>query len=268
MSRPTLVVPCYNEALRLPVIEFARSMAQPRGPRLLFVNDGSRDETSSLLDELASRNPARASVLNLATNRGKAEAVRHGILQAFATGATVAGFWDADLATPLDELTRLEEALVRRPELEMVIGSRISLLGNSIQRDPLRHGLGRVVAGSIGWTLGLQVHDTQCGAKLFRSTATMKSIFSVPFITRWLFDVEILARIISLNRAGKAGRPEAIALELPLGRWDHVGGSKVKPADFFRAFHDLTRIWRATLAPGAAFIPAEGPQAAPDALAA
>lgn len=255
MPVPTLVVPCYNEAQRLPIAEFSSSIECQHGPRFLFVNDGSQDNTEAVLQDLARRNPHKGTVLSLGENRGKAEAVRQGMLAAFSRGDTHVGFWDADLATPLSELSRFESILLENPGLSLVLGSRVPLLGNSIRKDPFRHGLGRVVAAAIGWTLGIQVHDTQCGAKLFRDTAAIRAVFSVPFISRWLFDVEILARLISLNRSKMAGELESIALELPLTRWDHVEGSKVKPTDFFRAFRDLRRIWLANLAPGTSFVP-------------
>lgn len=256
MPVPTLVVPCYNEAKRLPLSEFSSSIESPSGPRLLFVNDGSSDQTETVLRDLAKSSAGRATVLSLPENRGKAEAVRQGMIAAFERGDALVGFWDADLATPISELAHFEQALLQEPDLNLVIGSRIPLLGSSIRKDPFRHGLGRVVATAIGWTLGKHVHDTQCGAKLFRDTPAIRAVFSVPFLSRWLFDVEILARLISLNRAGRAGALESIALEMPLTRWNHVEGSKVKPTDFFRAFRDLRRIWLATLAPGASFVPA------------
>ena len=87
-------------------------------------------------------------------------------------------------------------------------------------------------------TLGVPVYDTQCGSKLFRSNGATKALFADPFGSRWVFDVELLARYL-----GGGGKPEGIR-ELPLRRWTDVEGSKVRPADFFAGVMELSRIRR------------------------
>lgn len=227
--RVTVVVPCYNEEKRLDVAAFR----DYRGAEFLFVNDGSTDGTLELLRS------SGFTVLNLERNGGKAEAVRRGIMQAMESGADVTGFWDADLATPLDEIGSFLEIFEQRPAIEMVFGARVRLLGRDIQRHASRHYIGRVGATLISRTLGLAVYDTQCGAKLFRVNDTMREIFAKPFLSRWIFDVEILARF--LESRGRADVVRAI-YELPIKTWHDVAGSKVKSRDFIRALRDLSKI--------------------------
>jgi glycosyltransferase involved in cell wall biosynthesis len=81
-----LVVPCYNEQHRLPVDAFRAFTVDGIRVELLFVNDGSTDGTLRLLEKLQHEDPSRFSVLNLARNSGKAEAVRQGILAALSAG--------------------------------------------------------------------------------------------------------------------------------------------------------------------------------------
>ena len=240
-AKTWVVVPCYNEAARLPGDScFAFAKAHPE-LRFLFVDDGSTDSTRALLDELASGCEG-ISVHGLSPNQGKAEAVRQGMLEALDAGATYAGFWDADLATPLDEIPRFVETLDAHPETAALFGSRVKLLGRSIERNAARHYLGRVGATAISMTLRLPVYDTQCGAKLFRASDATRELFAEPFASGWIFDVEIIARMIRAHRAGVGPDPLASIRELPLQAWRDVAGSKVRAGDFVRAMVELLRI--------------------------
>ena len=224
MNAATIVVPCYNEAARLDLDAFLRFDAQGHPQRFLFVNDGSTDETIDLLDSLARRRPARFGIENLSCNSGKAEAVRRGVLRAMDEGAPLVGFWDADLATPLDVIPEFCRLFDADPELEIVLGSRVRLLGRRIERRATRHYLGRGFATAASLVLGLPVYDTQCGAKLFRAGEGMRSLFAVPFRSRWIFDVELLARLIRRRKAVGEASVERGIYEYPLPEWRDVAG--------------------------------------------
>ncbi|HXH41474.1 MAG TPA: glycosyltransferase [Thermoanaerobaculia bacterium] len=242
MSRLTLVVPCYNEERRLDVEAFRHVSAAGHEIDFLFVNDGSTDGTLRVLESLRHSDPKRFGVLNLERNSGKAEAVRRGFVAAMEKPVDSIGFWDADLATPLSEVPAFLEILESRTAIQIVMGARVRLLGREISRRPARHYVGRVGATLISSSLGLAVYDTQCGAKVFRANDTLRDVFAKPFLSRWIFDVEILARYI--ERLGRDAAAAAIC-ELPVTRWHDVTGSKVKSHDFLRALHDLWKIRRA-----------------------
>ncbi len=237
-----LVVPCFNEEQRLPLAALREFRMDGVGLEILFVNDGSTDGTLRVLQSLADEAPGRFSVLNLERNSGKAEAVRRGMIEALGRRPDLAGFWDADLATPLSEIPGFLDVFASRPEIEMVFAARVRLLGRSISRNPARHYFGRVGATLISSSLGLAVYDTQCGAKLFRAGDAMHEIFATPFLSRWIFDVEIIARLV--RQRGREAAARAI-YELPITVWHDVKGSKVRSTDFFRALKDLGRIHRA-----------------------
>lgn len=239
-----VVVPCYNEADRLPVAALERFLDREPGVGFLLVNDGSRDGTLALLRSLAGRRTAGAvEVLDLEVNRGKAEAVRRGLLRALDRGARYVGFWDADLATPLEAIPDFRRLLEERPALDWVIGARVKLLGRQIERQALRHYLGRVFATVASLILRIPVYDTQCGAKLFRRNAELGSVLAEPFGSRWVFDVELIGRYLNAWRARGEAAPEERIYEFPLIRWMDVKGSKVKPTDFVRAMLELLGIW-------------------------
>ncbi len=243
-ARTIVVIPCYNEAARLRVEAFATFLEDPQNAAidLLFVNDGSRDATLVVLESIRSRFPLRTAILDQPANRGKAEAVRAGMLHALAQhGCSITGFWDADLATPLTQIHDLAAVLALYPHLTMVFGARVRLLGRDIHRQPLRHYLGRIFATAASKVLRLPIYDTQCGAKLFRATPELRAVLLEPFQSRWIFDVELLARFMALHRASP-NRMRTLIYEYPLPKWRDIAGSKVTPLDFFRAFGELVHI--------------------------
>jgi len=162
----TLVVPCFNEERRLPVEDLRAGLTNIAGLGLLLVNDGSADDTLGRLAAVRRGHEDRVEVLDLPQNGGKAEAVRLGMLRAIQGGAPYVGFWDADLATPLEEVVGMRSVLESRPEIQLVTGARIKLLGRRITRRDARHYAGRVFATAVSVVLDAGVYDTQCGAKL------------------------------------------------------------------------------------------------------
>lgn len=254
-----VVVPCYNEETRLAVEVFRRFLAGAEPVDFVFVNDGSRDRTDLRLNEIRSGWEERVTILGLDRNRGKAEAVRLGMLQAIQSGYPFVGFWDADLATPLQAISEFHKVLDSHPRVEWVFGSRVRLLGRSIDRRAMRHYLGRVFATATSLTLKLPVYDTQCGAKLFRIVPDSPSIFERPFTSRWIFDVELIARLIQQRRDRMGEQAADVIYEYPLGEWRDVQGSKLRTADFLRAALELIAIRRQYLSQP---VPPNGPLAA------
>lgn len=242
MTETTIVVPCYNEARRLPVGKFRTFANRVHTVNFLFVDDGSTDTTLQVLKSLRDSDPESFDMHTLAKNAGKAEAVRQGLLKSLESGPDYVGFWDADLATPLDAIIEFCDLLDSRPNIEMVFGARVQLLGREIRRKMVRHYLGRLFATVASLLLGVNVYDTQCGAKLFRVTPSLNPLFREPFITRWIFDVEIIARLIKTDASHSRARD--VIYEMPLSKWQDVKGSKLTPGAFFRAAFEMIAIYR------------------------
>lgn len=240
-SSSCIIVPCYNEADRLPIDSFLTHLQQVPTAQFCFVDDGSTDHTRTLLEALQQQHPGRIDALILPTNSGKAEAVRAGMVHCASKPVDYLGFLDADLATPPDAMVDLATVLDQHPTVDLVMGSRIQYLGTDIRRSTFRHYSGRVVATFISFILKIPVYDTQCGAKLFRRTC-VSSLFREPFISRWLFDVELLARLIR-----QYGPSEVLhhIREQPLRQWTEKGGSRIRPSYYLKLWFDLYRIHQA-----------------------
>ena len=243
-TRLQLVIPCYNEASRLDANIFVRFLANGRDMGLLFVDDGSTDSTAQVLKNIAEKSGGRVATLILPRNEGKAAAVQRGMIAALEKQPELVGYWDADLATPLDAIDDFLAVLDTRPDIDIVIGSRIKLLGRHIERHAFRHYAGRLFATAASLALHLDVYDTQCGAKIFRVNPHIRQVMATPFLSQWVFDIEILARyanLVGLDRAGSS------IYELPLTTWTDVAGSKVRVLHAVRAVWDIARIWRGTV---------------------
>lgn len=244
MRPNVIVVPCFNEEQRLNPFAFHRFLADSRLCRILFVNDGSQDGTLEILHRLAAAcEPGLVEVLDLDQNGGKAEAVRQGMLQALSSGAELIGFWDADLATPLDAVMDFVHVFDRHKDIQIVVGSRIPLLGHTIERNSKRNLLGHCFAWAASLAIGIRLQDTQCGAKMFRRSNTLAAVLQLKFRSRWIFDVELLARWRQLQECG-APRLAGCLYELPLDVWNEIAGSRLKASDFLKAPSELWGIYQ------------------------
>ncbi len=234
-----VVVPCYNEARRLSLTGFEQFRQYPN-VHLIFVDDGSTDDTQAVLADLCARLPGQARVLVQPKNGGKAEAVRAGMLAAYDAGAERIAYLDADLATPPEEMARLLEVLESR-DVAVVMGARVALLGTHIERSAKRHYMGRVFATFASLILSLRVYDTQCGAKAFRRSERLRAVLATPFSSRWAFDVELIGRLM-VDRPGQPGLSPQDFVEVPLQTWQDIAQSRLTFWDVPKMGLDLMKI--------------------------
>ena len=227
-----IIIPCYNEEKRINADRFIAFAKVNPEIQICFVNDGSTDQTLRVLEE-SFRLP-QFEVINLAKNRGKAEAVRQGVLANLDAG--VLGYFDADLSTPLEEFVRLAAEL--KGDVQFVFGSRILTVSANIVRSSYRHYFGRIIATFISNILKLPIYDTQCGAKVF-SSEIARTTFSEPFSSPWLFDVEIFARLIQKFGYTKV---RDIIKEQPLLEWIEAGDSRITVMDMIKVPVHLLKI--------------------------
>ncbi len=207
----------------------------------LFVDDGSSDNTPEILGMLDREGNGRVAVLKLGVNSGKAEAVRRGGLHCISSGKyEYIGYWDADLATPLSEINRFLAVFSSKPDVSMVIGSRIRKMGSRVERIWYRHYLGRFFATAASVMLKMPIYDTQCGAKIMRA-GFAAPLFNEPFNVKWLFDIELFSRAI--YELGNEGVKKAV-YEIPLDAWKDIAGSKLRLVNFLATPVQLFWIWK------------------------
>lgn len=242
-----VVIPCYNEENRLKSEEFINFVEENSGYHLCFVNDGSTDNTMQVLQNLRKGREEYVSIYNCPKNVGKAEAVRQGLLyMAQYPDLDYIGFLDADLSTDFRDFDDLVKT-IEKSEFQIVNGSRIARMGANITKESARKIISITINLIITSILGMSFRDTQCGAKIMKKDL-IPVAFKTPFITKWLFDVEIFMRM--KNYFGK-GKAEQMICEQPLKRWIHADGSKLSMTDSAKIGIQLIHIyWKYTLAKG------------------
>ncbi|WBL23131.1 response regulator [Zunongwangia sp. HRR-M8] len=233
-----VVIPCYNEEDRLLSKEFTDFVEGHSGYHLCFVNDGSKDNTLKVLKDLRKGREDYITVYDCEKNGGKAEAVRLGMLHmAEYTDLDYIGFLDADLSTDLTDFDDLVKT-IENYNFKIVSGSRISRMGADIAKESARQIISLTINFIIRKILRMNFKDTQCGAKIM-DKEIIKIAFQDPFITKWLFDVEIFMRMKKYFGAKKA---ESFICEQPLKRWVHADGSKLSMKDSFKIVFQLGHI--------------------------
>jgi len=230
----TIIIPFYNEVKRVNYESFIEIFTAFPQYNFLLVDDGSSDRTIDILEEFKSKFSS-VKVLKLDRNVGKAEAIRSAVLSL--SDADFISYYDADLATPFPELDTLIQFSIQHPNYKMVMGARIKLIGNGVKRSLKRHYFGRIFATIVSqFILKVAVYDTQCGAKVV-DYQTAKQIFEKPFISKWLFDVELLKRLQKIHNL------KEVVKEIPLEKWEEIGNSKIKVGDFIRIPFQLFQIY-------------------------
>lgn len=226
----SIVIPAFNEAAQIlqTLDNLSGALAGfGRGWEIRVVDDGSVDDTPSIVERVSLRNPQ--VVLQREPHRGKGAAVRAGLLRA--RGA-LRLMCDADLSVPAGEIPRFLEMVPS--ECDIAIASREGPGAHRVGEPAQRHVLGRAFNALVRALVLPGLHDTQCGFKLFTSEA-VEAIFPKTTLSGWAFDVEAL---FIAQRLGLRIR------EVPV-EWHFRAESRVSVVrDPIRMFTDLWTIRR------------------------
>ena len=233
-----VVIPCYDEEKRLLSKEFTDFIIKNSGYHLCFVNDGSKDNTLQVLNDLRKGREDFITVYDCEKNGGKSESLRQGMLHmAKQDDLDYIGFLDADLSTDLADFDDLVST-IENSNYKIVSGSRISRMGADITKESARKVISLTINYIIRKILSMDFKDTQCGAKIFHKDVIDVS-FGEKFVTQWIFDVEIFRRITLHYGLDKA---KEMLCEQPLKRWIHADGSKLSMKDSVKIVGQLGQI--------------------------
>lgn len=233
-----VVVPCYKESKRLNTNQYLSELDK-FSSNVVLVDDGSPDDTFKILKNLEQNGSDRFVAIKKPINAGKAEAVRTGMNYAIEKypNAKYVGFMDADLAVKFSEVPSMIDCFTKNKEINTVIGVRSRLAGHKVDRSFPVYALQRVIAQMGGALFSPKVTDTQCGAKFF-DAKVVKKVIKEPFISKWLFDQELLARIFHLPENAYKNW----LYEHPVSSWTEIGNSTRKFSDYFKSLKDYFKI--------------------------
>ena len=210
----SVVIPAYNEELRLPsTVEAMQKYLSESGLNfeVIVVNDGSSDGTVAVVQDLARHNED-IRLLSYEINKGKGYAVKTGVLSAKGNLILVD---DADGSSPIEEFLRLKKAI--DDGADIAIGSRAKANPErKVRALVYRKYIGNIFNKIVQSLLLPGIEDTQCGLKLFKQDVA-KDLFSCSLIEGYAFDVEILY----------LAKLRGYVVEEVAINWTNVAGSKV-----------------------------------------
>jgi dolichyl-phosphate beta-glucosyltransferase len=234
-----IIIPCFNEENRIirtlqayvkyfqqnKVFSLSKNINKKFFLNLILVNDGSTDNTATVISAFIKKYNISAQIVNLQSNMGKGYAVKTGILE---SNANYYYICDSDMSASWSILPQFLNIL-KNEKVDYVVGSR-ALPESEVNTLPTKKILGRVSSFFIRNLLHIDIQDTQCGYKLFSHNC--KKAFKLQKLTRWGFDFEI---IYILNKLNFTHREVGI-------KWQHVPNSKVKIVSYLQTFKDLIKV--------------------------
>jgi len=158
----SIVVPVFNEAQSLPILQdkIVEAMAaSERDWEILFVDDGSKDDSFAVLEQLAAEDPDHIRVLSFRRNFGQTTAIAAGIDHSI---GDVIVMIDADLQNDPGDIPMLLDKLDEGYDL--VSGWRISRKDTFITRTLPS----KIANGLISYVTGVKLHDYGCSLKAYR----------------------------------------------------------------------------------------------------
>ncbi len=202
MKTISFVIPVYNEEKRIEktfkALMKGVSFNGIKLEKVIFVDDGSRDETKSKIQmtksKLVRKLKAKIKIISYSKNRGKGHAIKRGML---VSKSDYTLMFDADMSTEIKELRKFLSFM--KKGVDIIIGTRKNGESTVIKHQPLyRELLGRGFTLLSNIILDTWVTDFTCGFKVFSKFAKNR-IFENTIIDRWSYDAEIIYLAKKMN---------------------------------------------------------------------
>jgi glycosyltransferase involved in cell wall biosynthesis len=211
-----IIIPCYKEQDRLPqYLSELKKFVSIYDLQFVIVDDGSPEVLYNKLKLNIEPYLSESIVLlHYPTNKGKGFAISYGIDN---SNSEIIGFLDADGSIPDYEVGRLINQFINEiSEIDMLIASRIMILGKKINRKFHRHFMGRIFISYLNYLFPMKVYDSQCGLKLFKRQ-NYEIVKNQIHDFRWLWDTQLLI-LFYYNHFKN--------IEVPID-WNEIGQSRV-----------------------------------------
>ena len=220
----SIIVPVFNQENKISysLEKIKQAVESAFNYELIVVNDGSTDNTLTILKGITSIDP-HIRVLSYTPNRGKGYAVRQGVLQSHGDAVM---FLDGDLDISPDSI---KDYVERLGIFDLVIASKRHPQ-SSVTIPRSRAFLSRAFNLLIRMATGIPQKDTQVGFKVGNGEK-MRTIFKNATINRYAFDVEFFA-IASILHLKVQEMPVIMKID-----------RKFSMKDIVNMFVDVTRIW-------------------------
>lgn len=235
----SIIIPLFNEGKRFKEENF-KELLDKEEVNLLFVDDGSSDDTAHIIQELVTKR-RNVAFLSQAKNLGKGEAIRAGFQRVLRTNVDLICFLDGDGAFDSKEVFNIIKKLEHLEtckdisNCKIFFSSRIKLSGSQITRSKRRHYFNRVLITLLFHKLDYFPYDTQSGFKIFRNCEHTKKLFENQFETKWLFDIELIIRDFKIHNSFRIE-------EIPIKYWREIGNSKLNYKSLFKIIKEINRI--------------------------
>jgi dolichyl-phosphate beta-glucosyltransferase len=231
MLKACIVIPFYNESGRIDD-DYLNSILSIKKVDYVFVNDGSTDDTLAKLSKFKNK----VKIISYENNRGKAEAVRAGLIYASQKGYDLVGYLDSDGAFPYVEVNNFIKFATLKFEqnndIGVIIASRLRIAGRDINRETSRLIISYVIKFCLFIIFKDKPKDTQSGLKLIRNSSILRDNLVNKFKTRWFFDIELMYYMKSYCRI----------YELPVDSWSDIKGSNLSMRSIMYVVADLVKL--------------------------
>lgn len=231
MFKTCIVIPFYNESDRIDT-DYLNSILSIKKVDYVFVNDGSTDDTIAKLSEYKNK----VKIISYEKNRGKAEAVRAGLVYASQKEYDLVGYLDSDGAFPYVEVSNFIKfstlKFEQNNDIGVIIASRLRIAGRNINRETGRLIISYLIKICLFIIFKDKPKDTQSGLKLIRNSSILKKYLNNKFKTRWFFDVELMYYMKNYCRI----------YEFPVDSWSDIKGSNLTIKSIIYVIADLVKL--------------------------